>query len=168
MKALASLLVLLLAAPAFAGGYRSSYGYSYFRYVYPQQNFFVGYPIRVAAMVEAEKRADPDYAEFQAFKAWQAQQQAPTQAAPVPAEALAQQAPTQLAASCVRCHSGKEPRGSLDLSSSIDAEALKKIRAKLLAGKMPPPAAPEAKDFSNDLAGQVLLDAIDLLKGPTE
>lgn len=158
-------LAVLSANPAYAGGY----GYGYHQaYVQPlvQTYYFVGQPIRSAAIVEAEKRADPDYqsflqykqfkSEFEAFQQYQKLQAAPQAAA-------VQQ--SQMATSCARCHSGDSPKGGLvlDGKTPIAADALKSIRAKLAKGEMPPAGSPEQKATTNEQAGAILLEAIDLL-----
>lgn len=131
-----------------------------------QVYYYVGANIRTAAILEAEKAADPEWRQFQEFKRfreeWEAFKQQQSQQPPPGAQA--QQAPqTQIQASCVRCHSGAEPKGGRDFSGLLSADDLKAIKEILPSGKMPPPSAPEAKGFSNNLAGQVILDAIDQL-----
>jgi hypothetical protein len=136
-----------------------------------QVYYYVGQSIRAAAVVEAEKANDPDYQQFQEFKKFREEWEAfkSQQAQQPPEGALAQQAPqTQLQASCVRCHSGAEPKGGRDFSGLLTADDLKAIKEILPTGKMPPKSAPEARDFSNELAGQVILDAIDQLSAEPE
>lgn len=161
------LLIVLLAVAAnpsasFAGGcYQKAFVKSYAVAVAPvvQQYYFVGAPIRAEAIVEAEMKSDPEYQDFLDFKAWKAGKQAPPA---VPDGALAAKA-TVIDARCIRCHSGPEPKGGHDFTT-ISPDELKLIKEILPTGAMPPPKSEEAKGFTNELAGQLLLDAIDRLE----
>jgi mono/diheme cytochrome c family protein len=159
-------LALGVTGQAQAGGY--GYGYAQQKFVAPlvQQFYFVGAPIRAAAIVEAEKRSDPDYQEFLQFKAlreeWGAFQA--WQAQTVPEGALAQQQ-SAFKQSCVRCHSGDEPKGGLDLTQApLSPATVKAIKERLTESLMPPRDSPEGKNFTPEQAGAIVSEAIDLLE----
>lgn len=174
------LVALVCLSPTLAradGCYQQSFSRSYAvkSYVAPvyQQSFiayYVGAPIRVEAMVQAELKTNPDYqefksyqefkGEFESFLKWKQSQSA------VPSGALPSQQ-SLLASRCNRCHSGENPKGGRDFSGSLTADDLKAIKEILPKGSMPPQNSPEAKDFTNELAGSLILEAIDRLSTDT-
>jgi mono/diheme cytochrome c family protein len=135
-----------------------------------QVYYYVGQNIRAAAVVEAEKANDPDYQQFQEFKKFREEWEAFKAAKSDPPQgALAQQAPqTVIQQRCVRCHSGPEAADGRDFSGPLTPEDLKAIKEVLPTGRMPKPNSPEAKGFSNELAGEVILNAIDALSAEPE
>lgn len=181
------LLVLLCAIPyagcngcwdqtAYAGGcYSQAISYAQPLYVKAYaapvvSYYYVGGSIRAAAVVEAEKRADPDYQDFLDFKAWKAGQQTRAPESPVPDGALPQRQ-SLIESRCVRCHNPNSPNGpggGYDFSGPLTAADLKAIKEILPTGKMPKVGSPEAKDFSNELAGALILEAIDKLSDATD
>lgn len=168
-------IFMALAATAIINGAAHAGGYGDYRQTYAQPlvqtYYFVGQPLRAAAIVEAEKRSDPDYQSFLQYKQFKSefeafQQYQKLQAAQSPAQPQAVQAPaSQMVTSCARCHSGAEPKGGLvlDGKTPLAPDALKSIRTKLAKGEMPPAGSPEAKATTNEQAGAILLEAIDLL-----
>ena len=75
-------------------------------------SYFVGAPVRVEALVQKELQKDPLWKEFQAFKAFRAQQaKEGTQEQKGPVSSF-------LKATCGRCHSGPEPKAGLILDGS--------------------------------------------------
>jgi mono/diheme cytochrome c family protein len=135
-----------------------------------QVYYYVGQNIRAAAVVEAEKANDPDYQQFQEFKKFREEWEAFKAAKSDPPQgALAQQAPqTVLHQRCVRCHSGPDAPEGHDFSGPLTAVDVKAIKEVLPTGRMPKPNSPEAKGFSNELAGEVILNAIDALSAEPE
>ena len=110
--------------------------------------YFVGAPIRQAALVQQQIRTDPLYEEFRAFREFQAlkaQASAKADADPPPKADSASpeppHAPTRggvLAASCIKCHGGPEPKGGLDLSLPLTQALKGRIAQQVWLGKMPP------------------------------
>jgi mono/diheme cytochrome c family protein len=139
-------------------------------YAKAQVYYYVGQNIRAAAVVEAEKANDPDYQQFQEFKKFREEWEAFKAAKSDPPQgALAQQAPqTVLHQRCVRCHSGPDAPEGHDFSGPLTAVDVKAIKEVLPTGRMPKPNSPEAKGFSNELAGEVILNAIDQLTAEPE
>lgn len=163
-------LTLSVATTSHAGGY----GYNYVKsYAQPLQIvvYQVGAGVRSAAEIEAYKRADPVYQlglklleiNPQALEHLAAEPQALSQQTPVPSPT---EPPLQVVQSCKRCHSGAEPKGgvAIDGETKLTASQVKAIKAQLLAKKMPPASAPEAKGFEAGQAGAVVAEAIDLLE----
>lgn len=125
--------------------------------VYPSINYFVGAPVRVEALVTKALEADPQYAEFQKFRQWQALTQA--QRIAEPERAIA----TVLKAKCATCHGGATPKKGLlfDGSAPLTAEQAIQAMRMVQAGKMPPP---EKAKLSAEEAGDVFSELLDLSK----
>jgi hypothetical protein len=168
----------ILIVAALLGGcftqtaHASGYGNQFNRYGndYDQQPLFVyqvGIGVQASALAEAQLRAHPQYPLVQKLQERiDADPQFLDKLLAVLSGDQPQvlQAPqTQLQKSCVRCHSGDEPKGGLHLTGNLTPATLKAIKAKMAEGAMPPANSPEAKEFSNQAAGDVLLDAIELL-----
>ncbi len=140
------LFVLMILAPcvASAGEYRFS-GSRYPQKVFvPTQQFFyfVGQPVRVAALVEAEKRADPDY---QRFLEWQRFRRQAAPLSPSPATTTDDDAPASnfsavLARRCAACHGGAAPQGGLRLDGQapLTAAQVTDAQRRVLRQEMPP------------------------------
>lgn len=134
--------------------------------VYPQVNYFVGAPIRVEAIVQQALRADPGYAEYQKFKAWQAgqsQQQAKPEA-PMPSLPVEPQPATQFAmltAKCSQCHSGDSPKKGLllDGTAKLTCEQMAKAMKAIQSGTMPPKAK-----LTPEESGYIFQDLLDLVE----
>lgn len=164
---------LVCVTSADAGGYGFNLYHRQSFYAQPLQQtfYFVGQPIRAAAILEAEKRTDPNWQLFLQFQQLiaanpQIVQQLATAATQQEQQQAAQEQPqSQLAASCARCHGGAEPKGGLPLDGSriISADELRSIKEHLANGTMPPKDSAEAKTFDANAAGAVLVEAIDLL-----
>lgn len=165
---------LVCVTSADAGGYGFNLYHRQSFYAQPLQQtfYFVGQPVRAAAILEAEKRADPNYQLFLQFQSLIAanpqivQQLATAATQQEQQQQAAQEQPqSQLAASCARCHGGAEPKGGLPLDGSriISADELRSIKEHLANGTMPPKDSAEAKTFDANAAGAVLVEAIDLL-----
>ena len=160
-------IAVLVANHADAGGF---YYQRYYQPKYAVQQFqayYVGAPVRIEAMVQAEMQSSPEYQEFQQYKEFRGEFEAfmqwKQQQAAIPADALPQQL-SAMDRSCVRCHSGDEPKGSIDLTGAIDADTLKALKTAILEDRMPPPNAPERKEWGPDGAGAVLSEAVDRLE----
>lgn len=98
--------------------------------------YFVGASVRASAIHQQQLQDDPDYAEFQAFKAWKQQQAAaPEQPQPVQQNAVQQH--------CAMCHGTAEPKGSfyMDGTPGMSAESITKAIRMIATDKMPPPAS---------------------------
>lgn len=93
--------------------------------------YFVGASVRASAIHQQQMQDDPDYADFQAFKAWKQAQSAPAEAQPV------QQ--TAISVHCGKCHTKAEPAGGyyLEAAPGISAEAITKALRKISSGEMP-------------------------------
>jgi len=149
MNRICCTLPLLLAAPApdaaDAGGFARSRShvqrshYAPHRLVYPQQQiyYFVGQPLRLKALLEAAKRADPQWQEFQRFKQFQ---QRFSREGALPSRQSAALQTTILAQKCARCHTGTAPKGGLllDGSQPLESEAKLKVLQAAWSGHMPP------------------------------
>ncbi len=149
---LATFLVLpaLLAflAPA-AADYRPRYSQRTTIVVPTQQFFyFVGQPLRIAALWEAEKRADPDYQRFLQFQSLRGQ----AEPAPSPA-ASASGAAAILIRRCAACHGGAAPQGGLRLDGKtpLTAAQVTNAQRRVLRREMPP-----AEPLSEVEIGQAL------------
>lgn len=133
--------------------------------VYPQVNYFVGAPIRVEAIVQRSLQENPEYAEFQRFRAWKQElERKPTVGEPLnkPIETIPQTIPTSLlVARCSQCHSGDNPKGGLLLDGTAELTCDQALRAMKMvqAGKMPPKNKLTPED-----AGGVFQDLLDLVK----
>lgn len=175
LAALIVVFVCLIAccvpvAPAMAGGGHHGYHHNFQQhFVQPIQNvfYFVGAPLRAAAIVEHEKQSDPEWVEFQEFKRWrkwmaekgdkpeQGDSQPPAEPqADYPAEELPPTEPAEsfILQSCARCHTGANPKGGLLLDSqealdSLSAESKLLAMQRVMAGSMPPKSnlSPEVK-----------------------
>lgn len=128
----------------------------------PSISYFVGAPVRVQAIVQKQLRSDPDYAEFQQFKAWKAKQKGEAQQInqPVKAKGI-------LSTTCAQCHGKAVAAGgfSFNGTSAISAEHFQKI-VTWVSGKVEPPG-PKMKGVIKSLidkrqTAQLLSELIDL------
>lgn len=128
--------------------------------VQPQQTYanvyyFVGAPLRQAAVAEKTLRDDPQYQEFLRFKAWQESQKQQTQAAPV--ETLPRVS-SPITVHCGRCHGGTAPKGGFFMDGTdVSASDITKSLRKVAAGEMPPDR--ELTPQEKGALMQALLDA---------
>jgi mono/diheme cytochrome c family protein len=119
----------------------------------PQIFYFVGQPVRIEALLEAEKRRDPEYREFLRFKTFRAEFEAYRESgAANPAgetHTSEQGASVGLVASrCVACHGGAAPEGGLFLDGrhALTAPQITAAQRRVLRGEMPPSGKlPEAE-----------------------
>ncbi len=139
-------LVLGGAASACAGGYGrvvspafSKYGApAKFYAPAPQFFFFVGAPVRIEALLEAEKRRDPAYEPLGNLRP-----DAPSAAVFPTGDAAASKAAGSFAnvvQRCAACHSGAAAEGALwlDGSRSLSAAQITAAQRRVLRGEMPP------------------------------
>jgi hypothetical protein len=161
-------LVFLPATPAWAGGSsaRAQFVYPYQAVHAPQFFYFVGQPVRIAALVEAELRRDPDYLLFRQFQERRSEFEEflkGKDGAKPPSEAAAPQGNIGLAATVVRrcasCHSGAAPEGGLFLDGSrqLSASQVTAAQRRVLSGEMPP-----SEPLSPEEIGNVLQDLLTL------
>lgn len=140
-------------APAMAGDFHQRH--PYFQPV-QQVFYFVGAPLRAEAIVEKQKHADPEWQEFQQFKAWKKYmaEQATVSQSPLPPQPLPQETEpaSYIVQACARCHSGSTPKAGLLLDNpesiaSISAETRIVAMRRVLDGSMPPQSSlsPETK-----------------------
>ena len=130
--------------------------------------YFVGAPIRQAAIVQQQMHTDPlweEFQQFQKFKAFSAQADAKAGTAPPPTAGSVGPEPREskgsvLAATCMRCHGGEDPQGGLDLSLPLTSALKGEIAKQVWLGKMPP-----EKPLNNEQAAK-LFD--ELFKGESE
>lgn len=117
------LMVLLMSGTAFAGNCHVRY---YREYAAPHAvYYFVGQPIRVQALLEKENE------EYQAFKAWRAQQQQAAQTSPAVQTGLVQKY-------CIKCHSGATPKAQFSLDvPHLTSEQFTLAMQKVMSGAMP-------------------------------
>lgn len=152
IRAALSILVLVATTmPAHAGGcYPSVVKQAVVAQpVYSYAFYFVGQPVREQAVMQKAVQADPLWREFQEFKAWREQYNAQLPAA---AQAIHS---TVLQATCVKCHSGAEPKGDVRLDGEL-TDALKlRAMGMVWQGKMPP-TGPLANEKAAELFEELL------------
>lgn len=122
---------------------------------YPQSYtyYFVGQPIREQAILQKSiiqqsqaLQSDPLYQEFLEFKRWREGQNSgqPNQAERLAIETQAAvSAPahqTIVAITCLKCHSGPEPKGEVSFEGPLSDSMKLKMMQMVWAGKMPPTA----------------------------
>jgi len=118
---------------------------------YQQVYYFVGAPLRQAAVVEKSVKDDPLYQEFLEFKAWKEQQKE----SPPGGELRGQ---TPVAAYCGRCHGGSAPKASFFLDGqNTSAESITKALRQIADGSMPPDRELTAQE--KGVLMQALLDS---------
>lgn len=102
---------------------------------YANVYYFVGAPLRQAAVAEKTLRDDPQYQEFLRFKAWQESQAQANQAS----NERTAPSSSPIAAHCGRCHGGASPKGGFFLDGQgVSASDITKSLRKVAAGEMPP------------------------------
>lgn len=121
--------------------------YSTPAYSYNYAYYFVGRPIREKALVQKAVEDDPLWQEFQEFKRWRETQ---SQRPPV-----MEQQTGVLQDTCLKCHSGDEPKGGLDMTGELDAGTKLQMMTKVWRGEMPP-NAPLPDDQAAELFNQLL------------
>jgi hypothetical protein len=165
----ALLVVLGCATPVCAGGapHRAAYVPAYAGVHAPQFFYFVGQPVRIAALVEAELRSDPEYRLFLEYKEQQSEfaefLKKDGSAKPASKESrgsvgLRDSAPV-VVRRCASCHSGAAPEGGLFLDGrqELSASQITAAQRRVLAGEMPP-----AETLSAEEVGKVLQDLLTL------
>lgn len=135
--------------------------------IYPQVNYFVGAPIRVEAIVQRSLQENPEYAEFQRFRAWkQALERKPTVGEPLntPTETIPQTIPQTIPTSllttkCGTCHGGDAPKKGLllDGTAKLNCEQVLKAMKAIQSGAMPP-----KNKLTPEEAGDVFHELLDL------
>jgi hypothetical protein len=149
-------LSVCFASSAWAGGYRAHIVHRYPYSFVPTQQFFyfVGQPIRVSALVEAEKRADPDYQRFLQFKQYAAGVVAHDRSPTRPAGPSA-----TLSRRCGACHSGAAPEAGLTLDGrqALRPEQITAAQRQVLQRAMPP-----GEPLSNEETHAVLIELLGL------
>lgn len=111
--------------------------------------YFVGAPVRVESFVEQQKRADPEWQEFQQFKAWKAgaesaqQTQQQTQQPPPMPQPVTQPEKGRMSLTvsqaCGQCHGKADPDGGfyLDGQHGIEAWRITAAIRAIGSGEMP-------------------------------
>lgn len=131
--------------------------------IYPQVNYFVGAPIRVEAIVQKSLQENPEYAEFQRFRAWKQElERKPTVGEPLnkPTENIPQIIPTSLLTiKCGTCHGGDAPKKGLllDGTAKLNCEQVLKAMKAIQSGAMPP-----KNKLTPEEAGNVFHELLDL------
>lgn len=127
-----------------------------------QVNYFVGEAVRAEAIIEKKLRENPEWQEFQQFKAWRsmqaagaAQVQGDTPPAPSPAAA------SLIKAKCATCHSGSAPKGGLllDGTAPLDCEQTLAAMKAISNGTMP-----KGKPVTPEEAGALFQELLELSK----
>lgn len=153
-------ICLVVAAPALAGDYR--YRSQAKIVVAPQFFYFVGAPVRIEALLEAERRRDPEYQRFLRSEMYGGAYQGPLSSAKPQAEdrpATANAA--TVVRRCAACHGGAAPEGGLSLEGgSLTAPQITKAQRRVLRGEMPP-----GEPLSPEEIGQVIQELLSLERG---
>jgi hypothetical protein len=158
---------LSLASAAFGAGPHVNFYRPPIYPVAPQFFYFVGQPVRIAALVEAELRSDPEYRRFLDFKERQREFEEflKSQAGAKPAREApggSVDRPSTAAAvvrRCASCHGGTAPEGGLFLDGrhELSASQITAAQRRVLAGEMPP-----SETLSPEEIGNVLQDLLTL------
>lgn len=153
MKWFALLLVCLFASVAEAGHCHNRQQIVA-QYVAPVVNYFIGAPLRAAAIVEAEKRTDPEWSEFQQYKAFKEtlRQEQQAEQEPEPPQSIIVQ-------TCAKCHSGPTPKGELLLDGSVPLSGDQTVMSmrRVRDGSMPPKST-----LSPEVVGDIISEFLDL------
>jgi hypothetical protein len=107
--------------------------------VVPYTFFFVGSSIRQEAIAQQQLRNDPDYAEFEEFKAWKAMRSGQTAGLGSSEQLPATEPVTPVAQHCAKCHGIAVPKGDfyLDGKPGMRAEDITKAIRMVAADHMP-------------------------------
>jgi mono/diheme cytochrome c family protein len=133
----------------------------------PQFFYFVGQPVRIEALVEAEKRRDGEYREFLEFKKFRAKFEAyrnrgaakPAGERDHPVDPNASVA--VLASRCSSCHGGAAPEGGffLDGRHALTASQITAAQRRVLRGEMPPTGKLPDEEINSVLRELLALEA---------
>jgi len=123
--------------------------------------YFVGAPLRQAAVAEYSVKQDPLWQEFQEFKKWKEGQ---GQEQPDPA---ANPEASIMAVACVRCHGGAKTAAGLDFTQPLTVALKHKMMQKVWHDEMPVKAAGD-EHVPNPLTAEQKAQLFDELLGVEE
>lgn len=137
-------------------------------YVQPYAvNYFVGAPIRFEALVTKALREDPDYQEFQKFRAWKSVASGLEVAPSLP---LTGEPDLLIKHKCASCHAGDKAAGDIVLDGSMavsDATYRSFSRMFVLGADVPPKMKPLLGELK-DAEGSAILAELLKLEPPGE
>lgn len=139
-------------------------------YVAAPVYYFVGAPLRAESIVEHQKRSDPDWQEFQQFKAWKAgaaqAQKQPMQHEstaeahqPMPPQQEIPRSQVNVENICAKCHGKAVPEAGffLDGKPGMRAEDITFAIRKVADGSMP-----KDRKLTRDEKNAILMDLLRL------